>query len=398
MSEYRTWSVSRRDREPLLEFLLEGLRAHGCRIIYSPLPTQAPFRITFETPAGERLGIVVYAFYANSKPTRNRPDDEYRFQVKYGTKDGQLHPLWQDPFGLYTTLFIGINPEEGFFVAADPVLHSPTKLFISIEFKHRHVEQVLKAGWSAWERDRRGTHPEPIEVLVGGRQEALLRLIRFEREAVGEDQGHRQLLAERVSGMPVAEVLGSPTQPEAVIAGSDRLHALAQEFELSECEVLDLIASARRLKMAVRGWVAEEHLVRQLREVPGVTACERLDEEGGPDIRLRFEGSDPLTVECKNVLRQRNAAGLARLDFQRTRASKEDACSRYYGRSDFDVVAACLHSVTERWEFCYALTEQLPPHRKCAGKISNALAVDDLWRSEATAVLRAAAGGKGFAI
>ena len=42
-------------------------------------------------------------------------------KVKYGSKDGRLHRLWQDPFGLSTTLFLGINAEEGFFVGADPV-------------------------------------------------------------------------------------------------------------------------------------------------------------------------------------------------------------------------------------------------------------------------------------
>jgi len=57
------------------------------------------------------MGIVAYAFLANSKPTKNRPPDEHRFQLKYGSKDDRLHELWQDPFGLYTTLLVGINPE-----------------------------------------------------------------------------------------------------------------------------------------------------------------------------------------------------------------------------------------------------------------------------------------------
>jgi len=36
------------------------------------------------------------------------------------------------------------------------------------------------------------------------------------------------------------------------------IHVLAREFQLSENEVLDFIGSAGRLKMAVRGWVAED--------------------------------------------------------------------------------------------------------------------------------------------
>ena len=128
----REYKVSRRDREPLVHFMTEALRACGCTIIYSSDPDTAPFRITFETDLGERMGIVAYAFFANMRETRNRPADEHRFQVKYGSKDGKLHELWQDPFGLYTTLLIGINPQQGFFVAADPMLHSPTS-FVLIE-------------------------------------------------------------------------------------------------------------------------------------------------------------------------------------------------------------------------------------------------------------------------
>ncbi|MCG6897660.1 MAG: hypothetical protein LJE60_11225 [Thiocapsa sp.] len=73
-------------------------------------PNEAPFRLTFEAPDGERMGILAYAFLANARATRNRPCDEHRFQLKYGSKDGQLHELWQDPFQLYTTLLFGINP------------------------------------------------------------------------------------------------------------------------------------------------------------------------------------------------------------------------------------------------------------------------------------------------
>jgi hypothetical protein len=121
--------------------MLGALRGAGCRIIHTPLPTRAPFRVTFETPDGERLGIIAYTFLANSRETRNRPKDEHRFQIKYGSKQvvaeargsiGKEHDLWQDPYGLYTTLLIGINPERGFFVAAGPrelglAVHSRTR-------------------------------------------------------------------------------------------------------------------------------------------------------------------------------------------------------------------------------------------------------------------------------
>lgn len=157
-----------------------------------------------------------------------------------------------------------------------------------------------------WERERR-SQGEPKEVLVGGTKAFFLRFIRFEREALGEDQGHRQLLAEQV-----ASGIGEANWLRGHAAGqSARLHALVRELQLPESEVLDLIERNRRLKMAVRGGVAEEHLVRRLSAVSGVTECHRLDDEGGPDVELRFEDSRPLTIECKNVLRTRTAAVVA---------------------------------------------------------------------------------------
>ena len=158
---------------------------------------------------------------------------------------------------------------------------------------------------------------------------------------------------------------------------------------MSEAEVLDMIAKARRLKMAVRGSVAEVHLERYLKSIPGVTECERSDEEGGVDVLLRFEGSRVIRVECKNVLRQVTAAGLVRVDFQRTRASIGDPCSRYYSPKDFDVVAACLHAVWERWEFQFALTARLDNHAKCKGKLSNLVRLDERWGQPVQQVLRA---------
>jgi hypothetical protein len=367
--------------------MVDALKVSGCRILHQSPPNQAPFRITFETAEGERLGIVAYAFLANSRTTKNRPGDEHRFQIKYGKDDGKPHTLWQDPYGLYVTLFLGIDPERGIFVGADPVLHSPTKFYISLEFKRSQVDEILKRDWHTWERERRRTEADdrPVEVLVGGTAASFLRYIRFEREALQEDQGHRQMLAERAQEqriwMPVASGAGLVPSPS-------RVHDLARELELTETEVLDLINDARRLKMAVRGWVAEEHLVRQLRQVRGVEACERVDAEGAADVKLVFEGSRPIRVECKNVLRNRMADGTARVDFQRTRAAIGDPCSRYYSVADFEVLAACLHAVTERWEFRFARTNWLDQHAKCLGKLANNVRIDERWSRPVDEVLR----------
>ena len=334
---------------------------------------------------------MVYAFLANSKITKNRPMDEHRFQVKYGSDDKQDHTLWQDPYGLYTTLFCGIDPDRKIFVGADPVLHNPTRFFMSVEYKQQHVDEILRTKWHSWERDRRSAATEPVEVLVGGVQNSFFRYAQFEREAQGEAQGHRQLLAEKPELWSTLDT--SLLASRAIVPTTTHLHQLAHEFQLSESEVLDLIASARRLKMAVRGWVAEEHLVRQLNLVEGVDECERLDEEGRPDVKLIYRGV-PLLIECKNVLRQRSANGLARMDFQRTRASKGDPCSRYYSSTEFDVLAACLHAVEEQWTYRFAIPNSLDAHLKCPGKLSNNVRIDDRWRKDAATVLAEAAHQK----
>jgi len=89
--DYRTYSVDKRSKTALLQFILDALTGANCRILRHSDPSYAPFRITFEDPHGGRMGIVVYAFSANSRVTKNRPKDEHRFQIKYGKKDDQLH-------------------------------------------------------------------------------------------------------------------------------------------------------------------------------------------------------------------------------------------------------------------------------------------------------------------
>lgn len=385
---YRLYGVQRKSRQPLLDWMEAALTTSGCNVLYSSEADVAPFRIVFETPEGERIGIVAYAFLANSKPTKNRPQNEHRLQVKYGNKAalaGLPQDIWQDPCGLYTTLLLGINPDQGFFVGYDPVLHSPTKFFISLEFNQENVDEILDQRWAAWERvKRRGDWL--FEAVVGGTQASFLRYIRFEREAFAEDQGHRLLLAER---SPQTSLYLPNSGGPTVVPAPARLHALAEEFQLEPEEILSLISRAPRLKMAVRGWVAEEHLARKLREVPGVTDCKRIEGEGQPDVELRFRDGPLISVECKNVSRKTTAAGLVKVDFQRTRASKSDPSSRYYSPSDFDVVAACLHSVTEEWSFKYVNPERLDVHPKFSHKIWNNVKLDDRWSENVEDVLSA---------
>jgi hypothetical protein len=193
--------------------MFNALEAVRCQIIHWPSPESAPFRITYQAPSGERAGIVAYAFLVSAKATRNRPGPKHRFQVTYGAGDRRLHELRQDPYGIFTTLLVGINPDLGFFVGADPVLHSPARFPISIEFNDTAVKEIIARGWHVWERDEGTDQDRPVEILVGGTADSLLHYLAFERAALGEDQGHRHLLAEKFAPPPRAKLPQPERQP-----------------------------------------------------------------------------------------------------------------------------------------------------------------------------------------
>lgn len=370
-----TYSVSSHDKEPLIGFIREALTARGCKMVHASAANRAPFYIVFDLPGGDRMSILAYAFLANANVIRNRPPDEHRFQIKYGSKLKGVLDVSLDPHGVTTTIFLGIDIERKLFIAADPVMNNPSPMSRSVEFKAKNIEDILAQGWSAWERERREAKTTTrrtftllpdirTEILIGGKQERLLDLILLERVACGLDPGDRHLIADKFHELP------------GKTAVSHVSHKLLDELQIAPEALLDLISSASRLKMAVRGWVAEQHLETHLRSIHGITECTRLQGDGKPDIRLRWKGSEPIFVECKNVLRDTiYSGGIPKLDFQRTRAAKTDPCSRYYRPSDFQVVAACLHPITEQWQFSFALTSELPPHAHCRGRINNNIRV-----------------------
>lgn len=396
----RTYSVNPGARRPLVEYMTSALVAAGCRIIHCSTPDRAPFIVAFETATGERMGLVAYAFLATRTPTRNRPADERSFQIKYGSKASYAgsneHELWQDPLGMFTTLLVGIDLESGLCISADPIVHSPTKFFIRLEFKDEQADAISQRGWHTWERIKRNTPADAprVETLVGATKARFLDLVRFERAARGLDPGNRLILAEgHVLSLPTSRV--ARENGEATIMQMASEHPLVKQFEMKPDEILDLIAGARRLKMAVRGWVAEEHLRNTLSQVPGVTHCERLDVEGGPDLRVGYRHGPLLTVECKNVARETDRHGNPRVDFQRTRAAKGNPCSRYYEPAEFDIFAACLHAVSTQWNFRFALPSSLPPHKSCIGRITSNIKVDKQWLDDAEEVFRRAYAAKG---
>lgn len=86
-------------------FLEKAVERSGGRLLASSGPSRAPLFLAFEDASGERLGICAYAFLANRKQIRNRPQDEHRLQIRYGDVNDpawrqQEHPVGFDPLGI----------------------------------------------------------------------------------------------------------------------------------------------------------------------------------------------------------------------------------------------------------------------------------------------------------
>ena len=166
---------------------------------------------------------------STSRTVKHRPDDEARFQLKYGSKNGQYHWLFLDETRQWITMLAGIDVEQGVIVSCDPIIHNPTLMFISIEYKDAEADRSRRRGWHTWQREKtlanrrdRRKPSDPVEVLVGCTQDRLLDLVLFERAARGLSPGHRMLVAEQwAEQRPIG-----PAMIAAHDALGDRLAAL----------------------------------------------------------------------------------------------------------------------------------------------------------------------------
>ena len=356
----RRYQVAR--KKPVLKAITDALEHSGARILKAPSPSEAPFQYLIEAPDGERVSLVCYAFLANKYKQAGRPKDEHRFQLKYGSSFDEYHDIFIDPQRQVVTLMFGVHLDEGIFVAVDPSMHNPTWFSRSVEFKSAHCIKARRSGWVGWERERSTVRRKvempnlnsQTETILGFTPNHFLRYVFFERLATGMDTGERLFLLER-------------------LGEDDRLrpteHPLEKIYGLSSREILDVIWGASRLNVAVRGSVAEHHLEKHLKAVSSIRNVTSIDADSRPDFEVTFK-KKPYLIECKNVLRKSKRT-CPKVDFQKTRASKSDPCSRYYPRNAFHVLAACLHPVTEKWEFRFRCTGTLDPHPTCIGKLSH---------------------------
>ena len=161
----------------------------------------------------------------------------------------------------------------------------------------------------------------------------------------------------------------------------DELHALEHEFGLPAWEILDTINRRNRCKIAVRGAIAEAHLIRHLRrleEAGYIQGFEDFDRDAYPDCRVDYDGRS-FFVECKNVQKQKRQRGETEpvtIDFKRTRNPMANPEARYYGPEEFEIVAACLWNRTRQWVFRFAVTADLPRHPQYPDRILDIVTVD----------------------
>ncbi len=367
-----------------VDAICAAIEASGGTIVRCADPTSAPFEFDILLPDRRPLRLICYAFTANKYSQAGRPSDEHRFQVKYGSEFDRPHRL-QVGGDETVTLFFGVYEDGDLFVAADPALHNPTWFSSSIEFKEADATTGRELGWHAWQRDRmprgrRRVNPDEsliTETLHAFAPRHFLTYARFEDIATGMAPGERLLLFQDIGRDLAQGQVARALVERQIEASSSIADAMVKAMGLPVDQLLAMIAKSRRLRTAMRGGVAEHHLHNHLRRTRSVTHLEKLDQDGQPDFALKFRGRY-LKVECK-LVSPTLTRGLPRVDFQKTRASKSDPCSRYYAPSQFEILAACLHPVSDRWEFRFTLTATMAQHRKCPGKLSDRVLVAPSW-------------------
>lgn len=358
-------------RRPVVDLIRSAIEASGGRVVACSYPDErvAPIFFGAEDEQGHRYGLLTYPFTTTCRVTKNRPSAEHRFQIRFGDPKRVRHqpnPIGRDPAGVDVTLVLAADPERDLLVGLDPLVYAELPMGASGYYRDIHAEAVARTGWSAWAKEKskprtdQGANWEGLESMVGFEPRRFLDYARFEAIAtsLGLDTGLRMSLAERFEA-----------------GGVDR-HALEMLFGIDAATILDIVDSNFRLGVAVRGSVAEHHLGRCLAEESVIASYEAIDADGQPDFRVRLHDGHELTIECKNALRETYKDGDAKVETQKTRDS---GAGRKYTFDAFDVVAACMFSVTGRWTFKFKRAADLVPWAKDHQRIGAIQRIDSTW-------------------
>jgi len=161
-----------------------------------------------------------------------------------------------------------------------------------------------------------------------------------------------------------------------------RKHVLELEYGLTKDELLDAINLRFRAKVTLEGAVAEVHLgkhIKKLQNAGLIARYEAHDKDAYPDYSIWLPGTAnaPLRVECKNVrdaeeaYRQGGDITAFKVETQKTRASKSDKSSRFYGFDQFEILAVCLGKKTHDWtQFLFVESRNLARHPRYKTKMA----------------------------
>jgi hypothetical protein len=365
-------------RRPVVDLLRRAVEESGARVVSCSFPNElvAPIFIGAEDQDGHRYGLLTYPFTTTRRTTKHRPEAEHRFQIRFGDPvrmRQEENPIGHDPAGVDVTLVLAVDPEKDLIVGLDPIVYAELPMGISGYYRDEHADAIARAGWFAWAREKsrprtdQGAHWEGLEAVVGFSPNRLLDYARFEAVAtsLGLDTGLRLSLAERFQ------------------AGNVDRHSLERLFGIDAATILDIVDANFRLGVAVRGSVAEHHLGKLLAADPAVARHEAIDQDGQPDFRIWLHDGRELTIECKNALRETSRDGDAKVETQKTRDS---GAGRKYSFDAFDIVAACMFSVTGKWSFKFKRTADLVPWSKDPTRIGAIQRIDGTWKDSLSAL------------
>lgn len=371
-------------RSDLHDFLLRAVEASGCRVLYASDPNRAPVYVGMQLDSDERIGMLVYPFRVTRNTIKNRPGNEVRGQLRYGSEDSwnREHPLGRDIAGVDVTTILGIDLAAGVFLGLDANLWDPLPMGISFYAKDQEIEHARQTGWHVWEKVNRAGNrrtearsPTNLETVVAFAPDRLIDYARLERRATAL----RLDPPLRFSAATAMADRALPDEPQ-------RRHVLESQFALTSQQILDIIGGRNRLSVAVRGGVAEYHLEQQLSGAPSIASVTRLDVDAMHDFDVTLDDGTFLRVECKNASPKTSARGAFKVEVQKTRASKGDPASRFYAVDSFDVVAACLFSPTGRWEFRFGRTADMARHKDFPDRLAPIQPITDDWTDSLPAI------------
>ena len=140
--------------------------------------------------------------------------------------------------------------------------------------------------------------------------------------------------------------------------GDSMEHPLAKQYGLTAHELLDAVNKRFRLKVALEGAVAKVQMEKKIGRLVGsvIERYETYDIDGQPDFGIWLPGhAERLLAECKNVrdreeaYREGGEIVAYKVETQKTRASRGDPLSRYYGAGQFQILGVCTGKKTGNW-------------------------------------------------